>query len=89
MLTISTLNIPESQNVDKQSFVKTSFTTVFLSIIFAKPFVCTSAYNSGQSDNMDGIWAMLTWVVTSKTWPIGSWQNYFWLWYLKHHKDSP
>lgn len=68
MLTISTLNIPESQNEDKQCFAKTSLTIVFLSIIFAKSFVCTSTYN--QSDNMDGIWAMLTWAVTSKTWPL-------------------
>lgn len=82
MLTISTLNIPESQNEDKQCFAKTSLTIVFLSIIFAKSFVCMSTYNSRQLDNVDGIWAMLAWAVTSKTWPVGSWQNYFQLWHL-------
>lgn len=67
MLIISTLNIPESQSEDKQCFAKTSLTTVFQSIIFAKPLVCKSTYHSGQSDDVDGIWATLTWVVTSKT----------------------
>lgn len=43
MLTVTSLSFLESQSEDKQCSAKTSLTTVFLSIIFAKSFVhmCT------------------------------------------------